>query len=84
MPGPTCAPSTPPSWTHRTASPSRDGTNWSPRVSVSRAAIASAAGWPSLVSPNAVLVAVLFSGLVGIFFGFYPAQRAARYEELYG
>ena len=45
-------------------------------------AIANAAGWPSLVSPNAVVVAVLFSGLVGIFFGFYPAQRAARLDPI--
>ena len=45
-------------------------------------AIANAAGWPSLISPNAVLVAVLFSGLVGIFFGFYPAQRAARLDPI--
>ena len=45
-------------------------------------AIAHAAGWPSLVSPNAVLIAVVFSGLVGIFFGFYPAQRAARLDPI--
>jgi putative ABC transport system permease protein len=45
-------------------------------------AIAQAAGWPSLVSTNAVLVAVVFSGLVGVFFGFYPAQRAARLDPI--
>jgi putative ABC transport system permease protein len=45
-------------------------------------AIANAAGWPSLISPNAVVVAVVFSGLVGIFFGFYPAQRAARLDPI--
>jgi putative ABC transport system permease protein len=45
-------------------------------------AIASAAGWPSLVSPDAVLLAVVFSGLVGIFFGFYPARRAARLDPI--
>jgi len=45
-------------------------------------AIASAAGWPSLVSPDAILLAVLFSGLVGIFFGFYPARRAARLDPI--
>ncbi len=44
--------------------------------------IAQAAGWPSLVSTNAILIAVVFSGLVGIFFGFYPAQRAARLDPI--
>jgi putative ABC transport system permease protein len=45
-------------------------------------AVASLAGWPSLVSPQAVAVAVLFSGLVGIFFGFYPARRAAALDPI--
>jgi putative ABC transport system permease protein len=45
-------------------------------------AVASAAGWPSLVSPNAVAIAVAFSALVGIFFGFYPARRAARMDPI--
>jgi putative ABC transport system permease protein len=45
-------------------------------------AIARAAGWPSLISPDAVLIAVVFSALVGIFFGFYPAQRAARLDPI--
>jgi putative ABC transport system permease protein len=44
--------------------------------------VAQAAGWPSLVSPNAIVVAVGFSALVGIFFGFYPAQRAARLDPI--
>jgi putative ABC transport system permease protein len=45
-------------------------------------AIASAAGWPSLIAPQAVAVAVAFSSLVGIFFGFYPAQRAAKLDPI--
>jgi putative ABC transport system permease protein len=44
--------------------------------------IATMAGWPSLVSPDAILLAVGFSALVGIFFGFYPAQRASRLDPI--
>ena len=35
------------------------------------------AGWSTVVSPLAVLLAFGFSGLVGIFFGFYPAYKAS-------
>ena len=35
------------------------------------------AGWATIVSPVAVLLAFGFSGLVGIFFGFYPAYKAS-------
>ena len=35
-------------------------------------------GWAARMSPGAVLLAVGFSGLVGVFFGYYPARRAAR------
>ena len=45
-------------------------------------AIANAAGWPSLISLNAVAIAVVFSAMVGIFFGFYPAQRAAQLDPI--
>ena len=44
--------------------------------------IATMAGWPSLVSTDAILLAVGFSALVGIFFGFYPAQRASRLDPI--
>lgn len=33
--------------------------------------------WPTLISVNSVLIAFFFSGAVGIFFGFYPARKAA-------
>jgi len=34
-------------------------------------------GWPTVVSPLSVLLSFSFSGLVGIFFGFYPAYKAS-------
>jgi len=33
--------------------------------------------WPTLISTRSVVVAFFFSGAVGIFFGFYPARKAA-------
>jgi putative ABC transport system permease protein len=33
--------------------------------------------WPTLFSIEAILLAFLFSSLVGIFFGFYPARKAS-------
>jgi putative ABC transport system permease protein len=45
-------------------------------------AVSALAGWPTVVSPGAVLVSVLFSGAVGTFFGFYPARRAARLDPI--
>jgi putative ABC transport system permease protein len=33
--------------------------------------------WPTLISFESITLACLFSGAVGIFFGFYPAKKAA-------
>ncbi len=46
------------------------------------AAVAWEAGWPVLISPWAVVVACLFSGAVGISFGFFPAYRASRLDPI--
>jgi len=45
-------------------------------------AISHAAAWPLLIQPEAIALAVVFSGLVGIFFGWYPARRASRLDPI--
>jgi putative ABC transport system permease protein len=40
------------------------------------------AGWQIALSPLAMLVAVGFSAAIGVFFGWYPAQRAARLDPI--
>jgi macrolide transport system ATP-binding/permease protein len=40
-------------------------------------AISSIAGWPTLLSPTAIIGGFLFSAAVGIFFGYYPARKAS-------
>jgi len=39
-------------------------------------------GWPVSVSMIAILIAVLFSIAVGVFFGYYPARKAARLNPI--
>jgi putative ABC transport system permease protein len=41
------------------------------------AVLAKLSGWPTLISMFSVILAVSFSGFVGIFFGFYPAYKAS-------
>jgi putative ABC transport system permease protein len=38
--------------------------------------------WPTSVPPQAIVIAVLFSAGVGIFFGYYPARKAARLDPI--
>src|SRR5216683_6081906 len=40
-------------------------------------AISSIAGWPTLLSPTAIVGGFLFSAAVGVFFGYYPARQAS-------
>jgi len=40
------------------------------------------ARWPTQVQPEVVLLAMAFASLVGVFFGWYPANRAARLDVI--
>jgi putative ABC transport system permease protein len=40
------------------------------------------AQWRILILPGTIVVALGFAGAVGIFFGFYPAQKAARLDPI--
>jgi len=44
--------------------------------------ISQLARWPTLIQPEAVLLAFGFATLVGLFFGFYPARRAATLDPI--
>ena len=39
-------------------------------------------GWSTSISPPTVLVGLLFSAGVGVFFGFYPARKAAALHPI--
>jgi putative ABC transport system permease protein len=38
--------------------------------------------WPTEISPESVIVAFVFAAITGIFFGFYPARKAAALDPI--
>ena len=39
-------------------------------------------GWETVISPVIMLISVAFSGAVGVFFGYYPARKAAALHPI--
>jgi putative ABC transport system permease protein len=49
---------------------------------ISSRAITARWGWDTLVSSEWIVYSFLFSALIGIFFGFYPARKAAALDPI--
>jgi putative ABC transport system permease protein len=52
------------------------------RVALRAQALAQRFGWPMILRPEVILIAVGFSALIGIGFGLYPARKASLLDPI--
>jgi putative ABC transport system permease protein len=40
------------------------------------------AAWNTIVAPESAIIAITFSAVIGVFFGLWPARRAAALDPI--